>query len=62
MAILRNADRPKFCIGQWVKSIAVGKAPAFNGEIVQREGTFYILRDSENRRFYRTYSELEPIQ
>lgn len=59
-------------IGQWVRSIPVGKAPAFAGQIVEyickpdrrsRDfNKFYVVRDAEKRRFARTAGELEPLQ
>ena len=59
-------------IGQWVRSIPVGKAPAFAGQIVEyicnRDSRsrdynkYYIVRDAEKRRFARTAGELEALQ
>ena len=51
----------QYQIGQWVRSIPVGKAPAFVGEIVVA-GQGYIIRDAQKRRWFRLQEELEPLQ
>lgn len=48
-------------IGTWVRSVTVGKAPAFVGEIIDRIDGEYIVRDAERRRWLRLECELEPM-
>lgn len=49
-------------IGQWVRSIPVGKAPAFNGEIIEHGIGGYTVRDADKVRGFRLREELEPLQ
>ena len=58
---MTETTTPTFQIGQWVRSIAVGKAPAFNGQIIAWTPDIYIVRDDTNRRFARTADELEEL-
>lgn len=53
---------PSFTVGQWVRSAAVGKAPAFNGQIIDWVPDVYLVRDDMNRRFARFADELELLQ
>lgn len=52
----------QFEVGQWVRSIAVGKAPAFNAEVIARVGREYIIRDAFKLRYSRQQEHLEPLQ
>lgn len=54
-----ETTEPQYEIGTWVNSVAVGKAPAFTGLIVQRYGDSYVVRDPSRRRWYRRFEELE---
>lgn len=51
-----------FEIGQWVRSLPVGRAPAFVGKIIEHADNDYVVRDDWNRRFARKADELETLQ
>lgn len=53
---------PNFQIGQWVRSVPVGNAPAFNCEIIEIVKDCFIVRDASKKRFARTANEMEPLQ
>jgi hypothetical protein len=52
----------EFQVGQWVRSLPVGVAPAFVGQIIERADQGYIVRDDWRRRFARTAEQLESLQ
>lgn len=49
-------------VGAWVRSLPVGSAPAFIGQIIERDGDTYTVRDDWRRRFSRKADELETLQ
>jgi hypothetical protein len=50
-----------YSIGDWVCSKPVGRKGSFYGEIIGGHGLQYIVRCSENKKWYRNFDELEPI-
>lgn len=49
-----------FKVGDWVRSKKVGAHPPFVGQIKEKLGDDFVLRDDERRRWLRTAAELQP--
>jgi hypothetical protein len=48
-------------VGDWVRSVRVGRKEEFNGEIVEILSGLFVVRDAEKRRWLREASELTKI-
>lgn len=51
-----------FEIGDWARSKKVGSKKSFVGQITEKLGDDFILRDAERRRWLRTHAELVPAK
>lgn len=61
MAVLKYENGP--CqVGRKVHSKAVGKCPAFDGEIVEDFGRVFHVKDASGKLWRRNKSELEPMK
>jgi hypothetical protein len=52
----------KLKIGDWVRSVPIKYKGEFNGQIVDRIGNEWIVRDAQKRKWLRTTEELRILE
>jgi hypothetical protein len=52
----------RFKIKDWVRSVPVNHKGSFNGQIIDKIGNEFVVRDAEKRKWLRTADELRILE